>query len=81
MKAVTFQGAKNIQVKEVADPALQKNEDIIVRITSTAICGSDLHIYQGALPASKDYVIGHEPMGIVIGCPPYRLLECRECRR
>ena len=65
MKAVTFQGAKDIQVKEVADPALQKNEDIIVRITSTAICGSDLHIYSGALPASKDYVIGHEPMGIV----------------
>lgn len=65
MKAVTFQGAKDIQVKEVADPTLQKNDDIIVRITSTAICGSDLHIYQGALPASKDYVIGHEPMGIV----------------
>src|SRR3954468_23583377 len=65
MKAVRFQGAKEIQVKEVADPVLQKNEDIIVRITSTAICGSDLHIYKGALPTSKDYVIGHEPMGIV----------------
>ncbi|WP_054955961.1 zinc-dependent alcohol dehydrogenase [Paenibacillus dakarensis] len=65
MKAVTFQGAKDIQVKEVQDPVLQKKDDIIVRITSTAICGSDLHIYQGALPAHKDYVIGHEPMGIV----------------
>lgn len=65
MKAVTFQGAKDIQVKEVADPKLHKSDDIIVRITSTAICGSDLHIYQGALPAPKDYVIGHEPMGIV----------------
>jgi S-(hydroxymethyl)glutathione dehydrogenase / alcohol dehydrogenase len=65
MKAVTFQGTKDIQVKEVADPLLQKRDDIIVRITSTAICGSDLHIYQGALPARKDYVIGHEPMGIV----------------
>ncbi|MBP1155709.1 MULTISPECIES: zinc-dependent alcohol dehydrogenase [unclassified Paenibacillus] len=65
MKAVTFQGAKDIQVKEVADPKLHKSDDIIVRITSTAICGSDLHIYQGALPAAKDYVIGHEPMGIV----------------
>ena len=49
MKAVTFQGTKDIQVKEVADPLLQKRDDIIVRITSTAICGSDLHIYQGAL--------------------------------
>lgn len=65
MKAVTFQGTKDIQVKEVDDPRLQQKDDIIVRITSTAICGSDLHIYQGALPAQKDYVIGHEPMGIV----------------
>jgi len=65
MKAVTFQGAKDIQVKQVEDPTLQMKDDIIVRITSTAICGSDLHIYQGALPAQKDYVIGHEPMGIV----------------
>ncbi|PPA72295.1 zinc-dependent alcohol dehydrogenase [Jeotgalibacillus proteolyticus] len=65
MKAVTFQGIKDIGVKEVPDAKLQENDDIIVRITSTAICGSDLHIYQGALPAHKDYVIGHEPMGIV----------------
>ncbi|SIR09103.1 S-(hydroxymethyl)glutathione dehydrogenase / alcohol dehydrogenase [Peribacillus simplex] len=65
MKAVTFQGAKEIQVKQVEDPKLQQMDDIIVRVTSTAICGSDLHIYQGALPTHKDYVIGHEPMGIV----------------
>lgn len=65
MKAVTYQGIKDIQVKNVEDPALKKKDDIIVRITSTAICGSDLHIYQGAIPTYKDYVIGHEPMGIV----------------
>lgn len=65
MKAVTFQGAKDIQVKNVKDPEIEKKDDIIVKITSTAICGSDLHIYQGALPTHKDYVIGHEPMGIV----------------
>ncbi|MFJ7745384.1 zinc-dependent alcohol dehydrogenase [Peribacillus sp. NPDC097295] len=65
MKAVTFQGAKDIKVKHVEDPKLQQKDDIIVRVTSTAICGSDLHIYQGALPTHKDYVIGHEPMGIV----------------
>ncbi|MEF2093087.1 zinc-dependent alcohol dehydrogenase [Bacillus sp. CFBP9009] len=65
MKAVTFQGAKDIQVKQVEDPKLQQKDDIIVRVTSTAICGSDLHIYQGALPTHKDYVIGHEPMGII----------------
>lgn len=65
MKAVTFQGTKEMVVKEVPDASIQKKDDIIVRITSTAICGSDLHIYQGALPAEKDYVVGHEPMGIV----------------
>ncbi|TDL35285.1 glutathione-dependent formaldehyde dehydrogenase [Jeotgalibacillus sp. S-D1] len=65
MKGVTFQGLKDMQVKEVPDAKLQKNDDIIVKITSTAICGSDLHIYQGALPTHKDYVVGHEPMGIV----------------
>lgn len=65
MRAVTYQGIKDIQVKNVEDPLLKKKDDIIVRITSTAICGSDLHIYKGAVPADKDYVIGHEPMGIV----------------
>ncbi|MCM3497093.1 glutathione-dependent formaldehyde dehydrogenase [Paenibacillus lactis] len=65
MRAVTFQGAKDIQVKQVEAPSIQTEDDIIVRITSTAICGSDLHIYLGGMPAAKDYVIGHEPMGIV----------------
>lgn len=65
MKAVTFQGAKDIKVKEVPDPIIEKSDDIIVRITTTAICGSDLHIYRGATHTRKDYVIGHEPMGIV----------------
>lgn len=65
MRAVTFQGAKDIQVKQVEDPSIRTQDDIIVRITSTAICGSDLHIYLGAMPAAKDFVIGHEPMGIV----------------
>ena len=65
MKAVTFQGVKDIKVKNVKDPEIQKKDDIIVKITSSAICGSDLHIYKGALPTRKDYVIGHEPMGIV----------------
>jgi len=65
MRAVTFQGAKDIQVKEVDTPTVKGKEDIVVRITTTAICGSDLHIYQGAVPTTKGFVIGHEPMGIV----------------
>lgn len=66
MKGVTFQGLKKVEVKDVPDPKIQKPDDIILRITSTAICGSDLHLIHGMIPnMEKDYVIGHEPMGIV----------------
>lgn len=65
MKAVTYQGAQNIQVTEVPDAKLENPDDIIVRITSTAICGSDLHIYRGSIPTEEGFIIGHEPMGIV----------------
>jgi len=65
MKAVTFQGVKDIEVKDVPDAKIQKPDDILVRITSTAICGSDLHIYRGSVPTTKGFVLGHEPIGIV----------------
>ncbi|AJG98316.1 MULTISPECIES: zinc-dependent alcohol dehydrogenase [Clostridium] len=66
MKAVTFQGIKNVKVKEVKDPKIQKADDIIVKLTSTAICGSDLHLIHDMVPnLPQDYIIGHEPMGIV----------------
>ena len=65
MKAVTYQGKYSVAVKKVPYPKIEDNEDIIIRITSTAICGSDLHLYQGNFPLPIGYVIGHEPMGIV----------------
>lgn len=66
MKAVTYQGIKDVQVKEVQEPRIEKSDDVIVRITSTAICGSDLHLIHGMIPnLPADYVIGHEPMGVV----------------
>ncbi len=66
MKAVTYQGIKNVVVKEVPDPKLEKPDDMIVKLTSTAICGSDLHLIHGMIPnLQEDYIIGHEPMGIV----------------
>lgn len=65
MKAVTYQGANSIEVKNVDDAKIEKKDDIIVRITSTSICGSDLHLYQENFPLPKGYIIGHEPMGIV----------------
>jgi S-(hydroxymethyl)glutathione dehydrogenase / alcohol dehydrogenase len=66
MRAVTYQGIRNVEVKEVDDPKLEKNDDIVVRITSTAICGSDIHLIHGMIPnMPTDFIIGHEPMGIV----------------
>jgi len=65
MKAVTYQGKKSVEVKKVDFPTIEDSEDIIVRITSTAICGSDTHLYLGNFPIPIDYIIGHEPMGIV----------------
>ncbi|MHC0036280.1 zinc-dependent alcohol dehydrogenase [Pseudoneobacillus sp. C159] len=65
MKAVTYQGPNHVVVDEVEDANIEHKEDIIVKITSTAICGSDLHLYQGNFPLPPGYIIGHEPMGIV----------------
>ena len=66
MKALTYQGAKNVRVETVPDPVLAADDDIILRVTATAICGSDLHIYRGKIPMMKDGdILGHEFMGIV----------------
>ena len=66
MKALTWQGRRDVRVEEVADPVIQEPTDAIVRITSTAICGSDLHLYEVLGPyLTPGDVLGHEPMGIV----------------
>ena len=66
MRAVTWQGTERVSVETVPDPILQQPTDAIVRITSTAICGSDLHLYSVLGPfMTPGDVIGHEPMGIV----------------
>jgi threonine dehydrogenase-like Zn-dependent dehydrogenase len=66
MKAVTFHGKRDVRVDNVPDPAIEQPTDAIVRITSTGICGSDLHLYEvmGAFMDEGD-ILGHEPMGIV----------------
>jgi threonine dehydrogenase-like Zn-dependent dehydrogenase len=66
MRALTWQGTMKVSVEDVPDPVIQEPTDAIVRITSTAICGSDLHLYDvlGPFLAEND-VLGHEPMGIV----------------
>jgi len=66
MKALTYQGARDVRVENVPDPRIEKPDDIILRVTATAICGSDLHLYRGKMPGLKDGdILGHEFMGIV----------------
>src|ERR687884_846545 len=66
MRALTWQGTSKVSVETVPDPKIQEPTDAIVRITSTAICGSDLHLYD-VLGMSLDAgdILGHEPMGVV----------------
>src|SRR6187551_2828231 len=67
MKAVCFSGTHNITVERVPDPELILPTDILLRVTSTAICGSDLHLYNGFNPAmKKGDILGHEFMGEVV---------------
>src|SRR5688572_21724509 len=66
MKAAVFHKMGDIRVENVADPEIEAADDIILKVTSTAICGSDLHIYNGFVPQLKDMVLGHEFMGIVV---------------
>lgn len=65
MKALVFHKPKDVRVETVPDPVLEEDRDAIIRVTSTAICGSDLHIYNGLIPQSNDMILGHEFMGIV----------------
>lgn len=65
MKAVVYKGPRQVAVEEVEDPRIQDPTDVVVRITSTAICGSDLHMYEGRTGAEPGLVFGHENMGIV----------------
>ncbi len=66
MKAVTYHGRRDVRVNQVSDPAISEPTDAIVRITSTAICGSDLHLYEVLGPfIDEGDILGHEPMGIV----------------
>ena len=66
MRALTFQGKRNVQVIDVPDPEIEQPTDAVIRVTSTAICGSDLHLYEVLGPfMSQGDILGHEPMGIV----------------
>ena len=66
MRALTYHGTKDVRVETVPDPGLQADDDIVLRVTATAICGSDLHLYRGKVPGLKEGdILGHEFMGTV----------------
>jgi threonine dehydrogenase-like Zn-dependent dehydrogenase len=71
MKAICWQGKKDLRCEEVPDPIIEDPKDAIIRVTSTCICGSDLHLMNGFVPTMcKGDVLGHEPMGEVVEVGP-----------
>src|SRR5206468_8559025 len=63
---VTWHGRRDVRVEDVPDPSIKEDTDAIVRITSSGICGSDLHLYEVMAPfMTEGDVLGHEPMGVV----------------
>src|SRR5262245_26771341 len=71
MKAVCYHGKHSVEVESVPDPVILNPRDAILKITSTAICGSDLHLYDGYIPTMKrGDILGHEFMGEVVEIGP-----------
>ncbi|MGK9174363.1 glutathione-dependent formaldehyde dehydrogenase [Yokenella regensburgei] len=71
MKALTYHGPHKVSVDNMPDPGLEASDDIILRVTATAICGSDLHLYRGKIPGTEHGdIFGHEFMGEVVEAGP-----------
>jgi glutathione-independent formaldehyde dehydrogenase len=97
MKAVVYRGPRDIRVEQVPDPKIEWPTDVLVRITSTNICGSDLHMYEGRTDLEPGQVVGHENLGQVVEvgsavrrikkgdwvCLPFNVScgYCRNCER
>jgi len=65
MEAIVFQKSRELTVETVSDPEVRRPTDALLRLTSSAICGTDLHIYEGRMGEPTGLVIGHEPLGVV----------------
>jgi glutathione-independent formaldehyde dehydrogenase len=65
VKAVVFVGTRSVKVEEVPDATVEEPSDVVIRVTSSAICGTDLHMYDGRTGATPGLVFGHEPLGVV----------------
>ncbi|MFE3082631.1 glutathione-independent formaldehyde dehydrogenase [Streptomyces albidoflavus] len=66
MKALVYQGPREVTVEEVPDARIERPTDVLVRVTSTNICGSDLHMYEGRTTLETGRVLGHENLGVVV---------------
>ena len=66
MKAVVYNGPRDVEVKTVPDAKIERHTDVLVKITSTNICGSDLHMYEGRTNMEAGRILGHENLGVVI---------------
>ncbi len=66
MKALVYNGPRDVQVKDVPDAKIERHTDVLVKITSTNICGSDLHMYEGRTDMKAGRILGHENLGVVI---------------
>ena len=63
MKALVYKGARDVRIQKVPDPKIERPTDVLVRLTMTNICGSDLHIYEGRTSVEHGKVLGHENLG------------------
>ena len=65
MKAVSYEGPRKVPVSEHPKPKIKSPTDAILRVTTSGICGSDLHMYDGRTPLDKGTIVGHEIMGVI----------------
>ena len=71
MKALCWHGKEDMRCENVPDPRIEHPRDAIIKVTATAICGSDLHMYDAIIPGMHaGDVVGHEPMGVVMSSAP-----------
>jgi glutathione-independent formaldehyde dehydrogenase len=66
MKALVYKGPRDVTIKNVPDPKIEKATDVLVKITTTNICGSDLHMYEGRTDMESGRILGHENLGVVV---------------
>src|SRR4026209_371410 len=97
MKALVYKGPRKVSIETVSDARIEQPTDVLVKITTTNICGSDLHMYEGRTDVEKGKVLGHENLGVVsevgdvvnevevghLVCLPFNVScgFCRNCAR